>query len=208
MSRPFSPMAQIPVSREAGGRACRVRSLQLAQILVSREAGGTRLSRLFSPMAQILVSREAGGTRLSRPFSPMAQIPVSREAGGRAMYPRRLGAWRWSEDPRRKFFTFGNQSRRDAENVEAPGFHHVANPSTCPVAASCDPPVGGVPCNFTFQRRAFGTYECSFDLQNNDPADCKGKSTVPVPKQNIVLYDPYHHMYGFPGINLLSRHMK
>ena len=89
-----------------------------------------------------------------------------------------------------------------------PGLHHVANPSTCPVAASCDPPVGGVPCNFTFQRRAFGTYECRFDLQNNDPADCKGKSTVPVPKQNIVLYDPYHHMYGFPGINLLSRHMK
>ena len=63
-------------------------------------------------------------------------------------------------------------------------------------------------CNFTFQRRAFRTYECSFDLQNNDPADCKGKSTVPVPKQDIVLYDPYHHMYGFPGINLLSRHMK
>ena len=89
-----------------------------------------------------------------------------------------------------------------------PGLHHVANPSTCPVAASCDPPVGGVPCNFTFQRRAFGTYECSFDLQNNDPADCKGKSAVPVPKQDIVLYDPYHHMYGFPGINLLSRHMK
>ena len=107
--------------------------------------------------------------------------------------------------------SFSRSAINHAETLRTqrnPGLHHVANPSTCPVAASCDPPVGGVPCNFTFQRRAFGTYECRFDLQNNAPADCKGKSTVPVPKQNIVLYDPYHHMYGFPGINLLSRHMK
>ena len=90
------------------------------------------MSRPFSPMAQILVSREAGGTRLSRPFSPMAQIPVSREAGGRAMDPRRLGAWRWSEDPRRKFFTFGNQSRRDAENAEEPGAPSRGKPVDVP----------------------------------------------------------------------------
>ena len=86
----------------------------------------------FSPMAQIPVSREAGGTRLSRPFSPMAQILVSREAGGRAMYPRRLGAWRWSEDPRRTFSTFGYQSRRDAENVEDPGIPSRGEPVDVP----------------------------------------------------------------------------
>ena len=152
---------------------------------------------------------ETGGTRLSRPFSPMAQIPVSREAGGTRdgpAPPRRVAVERRSEKE-----VFLRSAINHAETLRTqrnPGLHHVANPSTCPVAASCDPPVGGVPCNFTFQRRAIGTYECSFDLQNNDPADCKGKSTVPVPKQDIVLYDPYHHMYGFPGINLLSRHMK
>ena len=188
MSRPFTPMVEIPVSREAGG---------------------TRLSRPFSPMAQIPVSREAGGTRLSRPFTPIGTDP--RFAGGGRAHdgpapPRRVAVERRSEKE-----VFLRSAINHAETLRTqrnPGLHHVANPSTCPVAASCDPPVGGVPCNFTFQRRAFGTYECSFDLQNNDPADCKGKSTVPVPKQNIVLYDPYHHMHGFPGINLLSRYMK
>ena len=62
----------------------------------------------------------------------LAQIPVSREAGGRAMDPRRLGAWRWSEDPRRKFFTFGNQSRRDAENAEEPGAPSRGEPVDVP----------------------------------------------------------------------------
>ena len=209
MSCPFSPMAQIPVSREAGG---------------------TRLSRPFSPIGTDPRFAGGGWTRLSRPFTPIGTDPRFAGGGRDALVasvlsngtdPRFAGGG-WARDvpapPRRVAVerrsekeVFLRSAINHAETLRTqrnPGLHHVANPSTCPVAASCDPPVGGVPCNFTFQRRAFGTYECRFDLQNNDPADCKGKSTVPVPKQDIVLYDPYHHMYGFPGINLLSRHMK
>ena len=140
LSRPFTPMVEIPVSREAGG---------------------TRLSRPFSPMAQIPVSREAGGTRLSRPFTPIGTDPRFVGGGRDALVAsvhsnwhrspfrgRREGA-RWTRAASARgggakiregsFSTFGNQSRRDAENAEEPGAPSRGKPVDVPSRSKLRP---------------------------------------------------------------------
>ena len=93
----------LPSARDGGGRTLKSRrSVRLPASACARHSGlPVCVQRPMNCADQSQCGHEMGGTRLSRPFSPMAQILVSREAGGRAMDPRRLGEWRWSEDPRR-----------------------------------------------------------------------------------------------------------